>query len=305
MTEHPPKNIIASIHQRLLNASRQTGRRFNDLVMYYAVERYLYRLSQSAYRDRVVLKGGLMLNVWRTPVTRITRDIDLLGRLSNEPQAIADVVRAICSVGVQDDGIVFDPDTISTNPIAEDADYEGVRAQFRGHFGKMPLAMQIDFGFSDVITPAPTEITYPTLLDHPPAHLLAYNRETAVAEKFQAMVKLGELNSRMRDFFDVWALSQGFAFEERLLADAIQSTFVRRGTKLEQQPACFGETFAATPEKIQQWKGFLKTAQVSQAPAELPEAIDSIKQFIIPVVEAIASGHDSDRQWQPGGPWGV
>jgi len=305
MTERPPKNIVASIHQRLLNASRQTGRRFNDLVLYYAVERFLYRLSQSAYRDRVILKGGLMLNVWQTPVTRVTRDIDLLGRLSNDPQAIADVVRDICAVHVEDDGIVFDPDSVWTNPIAEDADYEGVRAQFRGHFGKMPLAMQIDFGFSDVITPAPTEIIYPSLLDHPPARLLAYNRETAVAEKFEAMVKLGELNSRMRDFFDVWALSQGFAFEEQLLADAIRSTFARRGTELESAPACFGETFVATPAKIAQWKGFLKTAQVSDAPAELSDAIDRIRQFIIPVIETIASGHESNRQWQPGGPWGA
>jgi len=305
MTERPPKNIVASIHQRLLNASRQTGRRFNDLVLYYAVERFLYRLSQSVYRDRVVLKGGLMLNVWQTPVTRITRDIDLLGRLSNDPEAIAEVVRAICSADVEDDGIVFGPDSVSTNPIAEDADYKGVRAQFRGHFGKMPLAMQIDFGFSDVITPAPTEITYPTLLDHPPAKLMAYNRETAVAEKFEAMVKLGELNSRMRDFFDVWVLSQGFVFEERLLADAIRSTFARRGTEMEVAPACFGDRFAATPTKAAQWKGFLKTAQMSQAPTELSDVIGHVREFLAPVVETIAAGQEGERQWKPGGPWGM
>lgn len=305
MTERLPKNIVASIHQRLLNASRQTGRAFNDLVLYYAIERFLYRLSQSAYRDQVVLKGGLMLNVWQIPVTRVTRDIDLLGRLNNDPQAIADVVRNICCVDVNGDGIIFDPDSVSTNPIAEDADYQGVRAQFHGHLGKMPLAMQIDFGFSDVVTPAPTEIIYPALLDHPSARLLAYNRETAVAEKFQAMVKLGELNSRMRDFFDVWALSQGFAFEEQMLADAIRSTFTRRGTELEIAPACFGETFATTSAKIAQWKGFLKTARVSHAPVELSEAIDHIKRFIIPVIEAIAAGYENNRQWQPGGPWGA
>jgi predicted nucleotidyltransferase component of viral defense system len=262
MTEGPPKNIVASIHQRLLNVSRQSRRRFNDLVLYYAVERFLYRLSQSAYRDRVVLKGGLMLNVWQTPVTRVTRDIDLLARIGNDPQTIAEVVRAICAVDVKDDGIVFDSDSVSTHSIAEDASYEGVRARFRGHFGKMPLAMQIDFGFSDVVTPAPTEIIYPAMLDHPPARLLAYNRETAVAEKLEAMVKLGELNSRMRDFFDVWVLSQGFPFEELLLANAIRSTFARRGRELEVAPACFGEAFAVTPAKIVQWKGFLKTAQV-------------------------------------------
>lgn len=246
-----------------------------------------------------------MLNVWQTPVTRITRDIDLLGRLSNDPEAIAEVVRGICSVDVDDDGLIFDAGSVTTRRIAEDADYEGVRAQFRGHFGKMPLAMQIDFGFSDVITPAPTEITYPALLDHPPAKLLAYNRETAVAEKFEAMVKLGELNSRMRDFFDVWVLSQGFAFEERLLADAIRSTFARRGTELEIAPACFGESFVATPAKAAQWKGFRKTAQVSDAPTELPDVIDCVREFLVPVLETIAAGQKGRRQWKPGGPWGM
>jgi hypothetical protein len=108
----------------------------------------------------------------------------------------------------------------------------------------------------------------------------------------------------MRDFFDVWALSQGFAFEEQLLTDAIRSTFARRGTEVEIAPACFSETFATTPAKISQWKGFLKTAQVSDAPAELSDAINRIKQFILPVVKTIAYGPGSNRQWQPGGPWG-
>ena len=305
MTKRPPKNMVASIHQRLLNASRQSGRRFNDLVLYYAVERFLYRLSRSPHSDRIVLKGGLMLNVWQAPVTRVTRDIDLLGRLSNDPDAIAEVVRAVCGISTAEDGLVFDGRSVATRRIAEDADYEGVRARFRGYFEKMPLAMQIDFGFSDVVTPAPTMITYPTLLDHPPAKLLAYNRETALAEKFEAMVKLGELNSRMRDFFDAWVLSQGFAFEEQPIADAIRSTFARRGTELEVTPACFSDQFAATPAKAAQWKGFLKTAQVSDAPPELAEVIARVRDFIGPVIERMAAGDEGDRHWPPGGPWGV
>jgi len=295
--------MVASIHQRLLNVSRQSSRRFNDLVIHYAIERFLYRLSRSAYADRIVLKGGLMLNVWNTPVTRITRDIDLLGKLSNDPETIAQVVRAVCVLAVDDDGLQFDPASVVTTRIAEDADYEGVRAIFRGHFGKMPLAMQVDFGFSDVVTPAPTEIAYPTVLDHPPARRLAYNRETAVAEKFQAMVKLGELNSRMRDFFDVWVLAQSFSFDESLLAAAIGSTFMRRTTELQVAPACFHEAFAAAPAKAAQWKGFLRTAQVGDAPAELPGVIARVRDFLGPVAEAMVAGREHSRQWQPGGPW--
>lgn len=303
MTDRSPKNILASIHQRLLNVSRQSGRPFNDLALHYAVERFLYRLSRSPYADRVILKGGLMLNVWDTTATRITRDIDLLGKLSNDTGTIAKLVQAVCRVAVDDDGLIFDPASVATTQITEDADYEGVRTTFKARFGKMPLAMQIDFGFSDVVTPAPVQIDYPTVLDHPPARLLAYNRETAVAEKFEAMVKLGELNSRMRDFFDVWVLAKTFAFEEQLLAEAIGSTFARRGTPVQLEPVCFSERFATTPAKEAQWKGFLKTARVSHAPADFAEVIAQVRTFLYPVSEAIVNQLGHERQWEPGGPW--
>lgn len=303
MTDRTPKNIVASIHQRLLNVSKQTGRAFNDLVMYYAIERFLYRLSQSAHADRVVLKGALMLQLWKTPATRITRDIDLLARLNNDLGQIADVVRAVCVADVEYDALVFDPESVETARIAEDADYEGVRATFKGQFGKMPLAMQIDFGFSDVITPGPTEITYPTVLDHPPAKLRAYNRETVVAEKFEAMVKLGELNSRMKDFFDVWILAQTFEFDEQTLADAIVATFARRKTDPQVEPVCFTKAFCDLPSKAAQWKGFIKTARVENAPASFADVISHVRNFLQPVAEAIVHQRKPARQWLPGGPW--
>ncbi len=303
MTDRSPKNIVASIHQRLLNASKQTGRAFNDLVLYYAIERFLYRLSQSPYADRVVLKGGLMLNVWNAPVTRVTRDIDLLGKLSNDLDRIAEVVRAVCAVAVEDDGLVFVPETVMARRIAEDAEYEGVRALFKGHFGKVPLAMQIDFGFSDVITPASVPITYPSVLGHSPPQLMAYNRETAVAEKFEAMIKHGELNSRMRDFFDVWVLAQNFAFDGRSLADAIRATFDRRQTTIEIEPVCFSERFITTPAKVAQWKGFIKNSRVAPAPPEFAAVIARVRQFLQPVAHALAEQRDFDRRWLVGGTW--
>ena len=303
MTDRAPKNIVASIHQRLLNVSRQAGRRFNDLVIYYAIERFLYRLSRSRYANRVVLKGGLMLQVWDTPITRVTRDIDLLGRLPNDPARVQAMVREICTATVDDDGLVFDPESVAVSRIAEDAAYEGVRATFRGRFGKMPVAMQIDFGFSDVITPEPADIIYPSILAHPPAKLLAYNRETAVAEKFQAMTKLGELNSRMRDFFDVWALAQSFAFDGPALTEAVRATFARRETEVEVEPVCFTERFTTAPAKAAQWKGFLKTSIASSAPTELAGVVLLLREFLQPVAGAVL-GHDRhDRHWRPGGPW--
>jgi Nucleotidyl transferase AbiEii toxin, Type IV TA system len=305
MTHRAPKDVVASVHQRLLNIARQSDRRrFNDLVMYYAVERFLYRLSRSRFADRVILKGGLMLNVWDVPMTRVTRDVDLLGkRLANDLDAIAAAVREMCLITVDDDGLVFDPDSVVATRISRDADYEGVRALFKGRFGKMPLAMQIDFGFSDVITPAPTPITYPTLLDHPAPNLLAYNQETTVAEKYHAMVRLGELNSRMRDFFDVWVLAKNCTFEEALLADALRATFARRETSIEVDPICFGERFVATPAKLAQWQGFCQTSQVSGAPAGFGAVVADIREFIRPVTEAIGADQNQDRLWELGGPW--
>jgi len=158
------KNIVASIHQRLLNVSKQAGRAFNDLVIYYAIERFLYRLSISHYADKVVLKGGLLFQIWDVPVTRVTRDIDLLGRFSNDLNHVNGIIKEVCAISVADDGLSFDADSVVTSRIAEDADYEGVRAKFKGRFGKMSLAMQIDFGFSDVITPSAVSITYPSVL---------------------------------------------------------------------------------------------------------------------------------------------
>src|SRR5205085_661205 len=145
--------------------------------------------------------------VWKTPATRPTRDIDLLGRMNNDLEYIRAVIAEVCQAHVDDDGLVFDAATVATERIAEDADYLGVRATFQATLGNARIAMQIDIGFSDVITPGPDTVSYPTILDFPAASLLAYNRETAIAEKFEAMVKLGELNSRMKDFFDVAVLA--------------------------------------------------------------------------------------------------
>lgn len=303
MTDRTPKNLVASIHQRLLNVSRQSSRAFNDLVMHYAIERFLYRLSQSPHADRIVLKGGLMINVWSTSITRVTRDIDLLAKLSNDLNRIVEVVQHVCEVAVEDDGLVFDPKTVTAQRITEDAEYEGVRVTFRGHFGKMPLAMQIDFGFSDVITPAPILITYPSVLGHPPPKLMAYNRETAIAEKFEAMVKIGELNSRMRDFFDVWILAQTFDFDGPALKKAIASTFARRETALEVDPVCFETKFTQSSLKASQWKGFLKTARVDGAPGDFADVVSGVRDFLQPVIEALVKQQNYEKLWPPGGPW--
>ena len=302
MTKGPIKNVPASVRQRLTTIAKATNRRFADVLQHYALERWLFRLSQSKYRDRFVLKGALLFVAWKSPITRPTRDIDFLGRLKNDLESIRVVVAEVCQTPVDDDGLVFDPASVTTERIAEDADYEGVRATFQAKLGNARIPMQSDIGFSDVITPAPTEITYPTVLELPAAKLLAYNRETAIAEKFEAMTKLAELNSRMKDFFDVDLLASHFEFEGATLAAAIHATFDRRGTPIQADPICFSDGFATDPSKVAQWKAFVRRSQISNEP-EFHDVIHRVREFLQPLANQIASGTTFDRKWAPRGPW--
>lgn len=299
----PIKNIGASVHQRLKNAAKDSGRSFNDLAQYYALERWLYRLSKSRHADLFVLKGALMLVAWRAPILRATRDIDLLARTKNDLDSIKAVIAEVCREEVPDDGVVFDPESITTERIAEDADYEGVRAQFHGHLATTRLAMQIDMGFSDVVTPAPVEISYPTILDYPAPVLRAYNRETAIAEKFEAMVSLGRINSRMKDFFDIWLLATTSDFCGADLHAAISATFARRDTPVISEPQAFTPDFALDPSKQTQWAGFLKRMRPSEAPAKFADAVDLIRNFLLPVSRAIADNESFSMEWKHPGPW--
>ena len=299
----PLKNVAASVHQRLLNLARQSGRPFNELAQYYALERWLYRLAQSDYRNQFVLKGALMLLVWKIPVTRPTRDIDLLARVSNNLESVREVIATICQVPTEGDGMFFDSETVTTGHIAEDADYEGVRATFRASLGNTRLPMQIDLGFSDIITLEPAAIVYPAILGHPSPELHAYNRETVIAEKFEAMVKLGELNSRMKDFFDIWVLAKIGQFRGAELSLAIEQTFSRRGTALVADPICFTVEFATNSGKAVQWRAFLRRNTYADVPDSFSGVIKFLAGFLRPVTLSAIEKQPLDSIWHPGGPW--
>lgn len=192
------RDLGASVRQRLLNQSRTQGRPFQELLQYFAMERFLYRLARSPFADRFVLKGALLLTAWRAPLTRPTMDIDLAGRTSNELDHIHSLIGEVCGVDTEPDGIDFNPSSIEVSRIKEDADYEGVRVRFHATLAKARIPMQIDIGFGDVIVPEPAEVEYPTLLEFPPPILIAYPKETVVAEKLEALTALGLLNSRIR-----------------------------------------------------------------------------------------------------------
>ncbi len=295
------RNIAASIRQRLLNRARKDQRPFNELLQYYAMERFLYRLSQSAHKNKFVLKGAMMLKVWQSPELRPTMDIDFLGRTSNEETAIAAQVHDILAVTVEADGLIFDPASIRTERITEDSNYEGIRVRFQGKLDSARIHMQIDIGFGDIIFPEPKVSELPTVLDSPAPQLLCYSRESAIAEKFEAMVTLGELNSRMKDFYDIWLLSRQFDFSGENLTEAIRLTFERRETQIPDVISAFSEEFMMM--KQVQWIAFHRRLQQAHVPENFADIVLAVKNFIEPLVVALSSGKIPPDHWTAPGPW--
>jgi predicted nucleotidyltransferase component of viral defense system len=297
----PSANVAASVRQRLLNRARNDKRPFYELLQYYAMERFLYRLSKSFFANHFILKGALLLRVWDSPEFRPTMDIDMLGKTSNEAEEILDLIRNILAVKVDDDGLAFNSDSLNSEPITEDADYEGLRIRFRGSLDTARVVMQLDIGFGDVIYPGPEEAYLPTILEYPAPMLLCYSRESAIAEKFEAMIKLGVLNSRMKDFFDIWLLSRRFDFNGADLAEAIRLTFERRKHSIPATIEPFSESFIN--EKQVQWTAFLRKLQQIHVPSDFKEIIVHLDEFLTPIVEMLTTDKPFKRYWIASGPW--
>lgn len=296
-------NLAASVHARLLNQAKASQRPFQEVLQHYGLERLLYRLAQSQHRGRFLLKGALLLTAWSAPLTRPTRDIDLLGYAENDVALMETMFREVCDVDVVDDGLRFDAATVVGQRIKEDADYQGVRLTFLAFLGKARIPIQIDIGFGDVVNPGAEERDYPTLLDVPAAHLRMYPRETVIAEKFEAMVKLGTLNTRMKDFFDIWLLASQFSFTGPELAQAIEKTFANRGTPLEADPVALTPSFMAADGTQKQWAAFLKRSQLDNAPKTLDDARDRLRNFLVPVATALVGAKGFSASWTAPGPW--
>ena len=297
------KNMAASVRQRLLNRAKKEGKPFNQLLQHFALERFLYRLGHSAYKQQFILKGGLMFALWQAPLRRPTRDIDLLGRLSNSVEHVVSVIETICQEPVPDDGLIFDTTKISGKQITEGANYQGVQVTLSAYLGKARIPIRIDVGFGDQLVPGPVAMSFPTLLNFPSPELLAYSRESAIAEKFQAMVFLEEINSRIKDFYDIWLLATHSEFDGLILSEAISGTFRRRGTALDANPVAFDHSFTKDQRKQTQWAKFVTRNKFEGAPTTLAEAVSLIAALLQPPVQALLTGERFDQQWVPGGPW--
>lgn len=270
-------NMAASVRRRLLNLSQARGADYNALLTQYAIERFLYRLSRSPRADRFVLKGALLFRVWAADLHRPTKDLDLLGFGDPTPDAVAAAVREIIATAVPDDGLRFDPASVTAAEIREEQEYGGIRAKLVAMLGDARIPMQVDVGFGDTIVPQPKVEAFPTLLDHDAPRLRMYPPETVIAEKLEAIVKLGMANSRMKDYYDLLVILRKYDPDSYGLAKAIAATFQRRKTRVpDHAPTGLSDEFARDPIAQRRWPEFLRRLQIKDAPADLGEVVKTI-----------------------------
>jgi predicted nucleotidyltransferase component of viral defense system len=280
----PIKNMGASVRARLLAFAKANDQPFDLILTRYTLERLLYRLSISDYRNRFILKGAMLLIAVLDDPFRPTRDLDLLGFGDSTPDGITAAFRDICSM-VAGDAVVFDAAAITVDRIRDDNAYGGLRIGTYANVDGARVRVIIDIGFGDAIEPGPVTIELPVLLDQPAARLLAYPYEVVIAEKFQAMVALGLANTRLKDFYDIWFLSLVTDFSREKLARAIAATFDRRQTEIPTElPDALTPAFATDPSKQAQWKNFVR--DVAHDPGTLGHVVNHLAGFLMPIAAA-------------------
>ena len=253
-----PRNIGASVRQRLLNLAHARGQPMELLLTRYALERLLHRLSLSPHRERFVLKGAMLLATWFDEPHRATRDVDLLGFGDAAEDSLLGTFRKIMAVEV-DDGVSFDLKGLRIEVIRREAEYGGRRLRTTAALAGARIPITVDIGFGDAVEPGIEDIDLPVLLDMPSPHLRAYPPETVIAEKFHAMVALGRANSCMKDYYDVWMLMSTFAIEPTRLQRAIAATIARRNAAIPAEvPDGLSDAFAAEAAKQRQWDAFAR-----------------------------------------------
>lgn len=282
------RNIGTSVRDRLLNKARAEKLDYNMLLTRYALERMLYRLSISDQRDQFLLKGALLFDLWFDVPHRPTHDADLLGFGSADIPHVEEIFRNISRIEVED-GIVFQPDSVKAADIRKEANYAGIRVTLLGLLDSARCPVQIDVGFGDAVVPGPEDVCYPIILPGmPEPQIRAYPRYTVVAEKLETLTTLGMLNSRMKDFFDLWVLAKHLNFDGAVLTQAVAATFERRQTAIPQGlPIGLSDEFINDVQKEKQWQAFLRKNALDQVP--LVTVIADLREFLLPVLSSISA----------------
>ena len=275
--------MAASVSRRLLNHANRIGADPNLILLWYALERLLYRLSVSPHAERFVLKGAMLFRLWGGDDFRATRDLDLLSVLNSERSIMRDVFSELCMQEVPDDGMHFEPGSVLVTEIREHQEYGGLRVKLTGRLGNARVPLQVDVGFGDAVTPAAVAASFPTLLEMPAPKIRAYPKEAVIAEKFEAIATLGATNSRVKDFYDIWTLSRRYQFDPAVLGSSIRATFKRRGTPLPVRPPIgLTAAFANDPAHQSQWRAFVnRNLQQPQLQDDFSRVVGEVAEFVM------------------------
>jgi hypothetical protein len=291
-------NLPASVLARLLTLAKQRGDDYSLLLNRFALERLLLRISTSAHANRFLLKGALLFELWYDDPHRPTRDADLLGTGADDHATLIATFQDIAAMGL-DDGIVFDPASVKAAAIREDDLYGGTRITLLARVGSARCALQIDVGFGDAVTPEPQTVTYPTLLKGFEAPMLrVYPVYTVIAEKYHAMVMLGQANTRMKDFYYLAVIARRTELDGATLARAIAATFTRRKTALPTEPPfALTSGFSEDAAKLRQWQAFLHKNRI--AAGSLGDTVGLLNRLLWPATQNASSAVDVEKRWDP------
>ena len=283
-----------SVKARLKNFAVKNGCTFQEALTYYGLERTIYRISVSKYADQFVLKGGIFLYaIFNRKYERATTDVDLLARrISNSGEEMKSVFRDILSQDI-DDALVFDTDSVAVEDITEFKEYHGLHISAVGYLDRTKIPVGIDIGFGDVIYPDAVKMDFPVILDMDPPRVNAYSLESSIAEKLEAIIHNGYLNSRYKDFYDIYVLSQKYEFSYEELRNAVVETFKNRKTKMTMDSAAFGDEFLNDPVHQTRWNSFLKKKK-ALIQVSMTDMMDRVKVFVRPVIEGTAK-----VKWNP------
>jgi predicted nucleotidyltransferase component of viral defense system len=293
------KNLPASVHARLAQRRVKTGEDYNVLLVRFTLERLLYRLSRSSHAGQFVLKGAMLFALWEPSLHRVTRDLDLLSFGHPSTERLTKVFQELCRMEVEADGVDFQSRSVVCEDIRAQDEYAGIRVKLKAVIGKAVVPLQVDVGFGDALPVAPEEITFPVMLDMPPPKLRAYARETVVAEKLEAIAKLGMLNTRFKDYFDLHYLARKFPFKGDLLLKSIAATFKRRGTAFpEGLPVGLTPVFSEDVAKIRGWQAFWRKTGSKDEPPTLAAVVELLVKFLEPPLQTAAKGNEWAGTWK-------
>lgn len=286
MTAEDRARMQASVRQRLLNIAQGDNTDFQLVLTRYGLERFLYRLGRSPHRSTLMLKGAFLFYAWQQDVGRPTRDLDLLGHGTPDIRRLEGVIADIAAAEVEDDGLDFLPDTIRGEAIREASLYDGIRLRLVATLGRARIPVQIDVGFGDAAGPSAVELAYPTLLEQDAPRILTYRPEFVVAEKLEAMVVLGDINTRLKNYYDLWRVNRTMALPREDLIEALRATFSRRGTEIPAEvPPGLADGFADV-SRSRMWDAFIARNGLDAGGASLVDVVRELRSQYWPVIEA-------------------